>query len=103
LGELVAIDAREREPATGPGAVILRGKPPHHYPLEVRFGSFKITPDQKLLSVEDNHRKICVVCVEPLRFTSNIVIIRRMITISLVSQLWAEPEHDGGLVMTGAE
>jgi len=34
------------------------------YPLEVRFGSFKIIPDQKLLSLEDNHRKIvfCRMC-----------------------------------------
>jgi hypothetical protein len=30
------------------------------YPLEVRFGSFKIIPDQKLLCLEDNHRKICI-------------------------------------------
>jgi hypothetical protein len=82
---------------------------PRRYPLEVRFGSFKITPDQKATIPRRQSSKglFCRMCrLEVV----TIEIHEQYCDLSVEnhntargSQLWAEAEHDGGLVVTGAE
>ena len=55
--------------------------------------------------VDDLYSVVCVdLTLQPLRFTSNIGIYpSKNHDAARGSQLWAEPEHDGGLVVTGAK